>query len=71
MVLENAKPSLKVAITNANTINIEQEVKFIYNELLTLDTISSVFDWLFREKVEFRTRYDEMRFVIVIYAKRD
>jgi len=43
--------------------------KFIYNELLTHDTINSVFAWLFKEGVDFGTKREEYRFVIIIYPK--
>lgn len=71
MILDNAKPRLEGAIEKANSENIEQEVKFIYNEMLTHDTISSVFDWLFRKSIDFRTRHDEYRFVVIIYPKKE
>ena len=69
MILENTKPRLMAAIEKANSTNEEQEVTFIYNELLTHDTISSVFDWLFKGGVDFGTRHDEYRFVVIIYPK--
>jgi len=67
MILENAKPRLNEAIDKANSEKEKQEVTFLYAELLTNDTITSVFDWLFRESVDFKTRHDEARFVIVVY----
>ena len=71
MILENAKPRLKEAIEKANSTKQKQEVTFIYNELLTHDTISAVFDWLFRSCVDFGTRYDEYRFVIIVCPKNN
>jgi hypothetical protein len=69
MILENAKPRLNEAIDKANSTKEIQEVTFIYNELLTYDTITSVFDWIFRQNVDFGTRHDEYRFVILIHPK--
>jgi len=66
MILENAKPKLDEAIEKANLLKENQEVKFIYNELLTGDTIHSVFDYLFRKSINFATKNEEYRFVIVI-----
>lgn len=71
MILENAKPRLNEAIEKANSTKEKQEVTFIYNELLTSDTIISVFEWLFREGVDFGTRHDEYRFVMIIYPKNN
>jgi hypothetical protein len=69
MILENAKPRLNEAIEKANSTNQKQEVTYTYSELLTHDTISAVFDWLFREHVDFETRHDEYRFVVIICPK--
>lgn len=69
MILENAKPRLNEAIVKANLSNKKQEVTFIYNEMLTSDTISSVFFWLFKESVAFETRHDDYRFVVIIHPK--
>jgi hypothetical protein len=69
MILENAKPRLSEAIEKANSTKEKQEATFIYNELLTHDTITAVFDWLFRSSVEFGTRYDEYRFVVIVFPK--
>ncbi len=66
MILDNAKPRLVEAIEKAKATKEEQEVTFIYNELLNYDTISSVFDWVFRQGVDFETRHDEYRFVVII-----
>ena len=71
MILENAKPRLNDAIELANQSKKEQEVTFIYNELLTHDTVTAVFDWLFRQSVDFKTRHDEYRFVIIVYPKHN
>ncbi len=71
MILENAKPRLIEAIEKAKTTKKEQEVTFIYNELLNYDTISSVFDWLFRQSVDFETRHDEYRFVVIVKPKKN
>lgn len=70
MILDNAKPRLKEAIEKANSSKENQEVLFIYNELLSYDTIMSVFEWLFRDGVDFGTRHDEYRFVIIINPKK-
>ena len=70
MILENAKPRLNEAIEKANSTKEQQEVTFIYNELLNYDTITSVFDWLFRSGIDFGTRRDEYRFVIIVYPER-
>lgn len=64
MILANAIPKLEEAISKA--VTEPQEVPFIYNELLTLDTIILVFEWLFRKGIDFKTRHDEFRFVIEI-----
>ncbi len=69
MILDNAKPRLIEAIEKAATTKEKQEVNFIYNELLNYDTISSVFDWLFRQSVDFETRRDEYRYVVIIKPK--
>ncbi len=69
MILKNAKPRLNEAIEKVISTKEKQEVTFIYNELLSHDTISSVFDWLFRENVDFQTRHDEYRFVIIVHPK--
>ena len=66
MILENAKPKLDEAIEKANLLKESQEIKFIYNELLTGDTIHSVFDYLFRNSINFATRNEEYRFVIIV-----
>lgn len=71
MILENAKPRLKKAIEEANISKESQDVKFIYNETLDYDTIFSVFEWLFREGVDFGTRHEEYRFVIIIFPKHE
>lgn len=71
MILENAKPRLSKAIEKANSTKEKQEVTFIYNELLTHDTITAVFDWLFRSGVDFGTRHDEYRFVIIVCPKNN
>ena len=70
MILSNAKVRLNDAIEKANSTNEEQSVSFLYNELLTYDTITSVFDWLFREAVDFETRRCEYRFLIIIKPKK-
>lgn len=70
MILENAKPRLDEAIEKANLTKENQEVTFIYNELLTHDTITAVFDWLFRKGIDFGTRHDEYRFIIIIFTKK-
>jgi hypothetical protein len=66
MILDNAKPRLEDAVFKANVTKRPQDVAFIYNELLTHDTIISVFDWLFKEGVDFATRRDEFRFVVIV-----
>ena len=71
MILENAKPRLNEAIEKANSTKQEQETTFIYNEMLTNDTVMSVFEWLFRSSVDFRTRHDEYRFVIIVYPQNN
>ncbi len=69
MILENAKPRLLEAIAKSKELNTPQEVTFIYNEMLGYDTIFSVFEWLFRKSVDFQTRHDEFRFVIIIHPR--
>ncbi len=69
MILENAKPRLLEAIEKANSTKEKHEVTFIYNELLSYDTIFSVFEWIFRQSIDFETRRDEYRFVIIIHPK--
>lgn len=69
MILENTKPRLREVIEEANLTGEKQEVTFIYNELLTHDTIISVFEWLFRESIDFGTRNEEYRFVLIINPK--
>jgi hypothetical protein len=69
MILNNAKPRLNEAIENANKTKQPQEVTFIYNELLTYDTITLVFEWLFKQSIDFMTRHDEYRFVLIIQPK--
>lgn len=71
MILDNAIPRLKEAIEKANKENENQEVKFIYNELHTYDTITAVFEWVFKQGVDFSTRHDEYRFVIIIHPKNN
>lgn len=70
MILENATPRLIEAIEKANTSGESQEVKFIYQELLNYDKIYSVFEWIFKQSVDFTTRHDEYRFVIIIHPKK-
>lgn len=67
MILINAIPRLEEAIKNSNSSDIPTGVSFLYNELLTHDTISSVFDWLFRKNVDFSTKHEEFRFIIIIH----
>ena len=69
MILDNAIPRLQEAIDLANSSKEKQEVSFIYNEMLTHDTISTVFMWLFRCSTDFETRHDEFRFVVIIHPK--
>ena len=69
MILDNAKPKLEEAIALTTLTGQSQEVKFIYNELVTYDTITSVFNWLFREGIDFTTKREEYRFVVIIHPK--
>lgn len=71
MILKNAQPRLNEAFDKANETKESQEVTFIYNEMLTHDTIFSVFEWLFRQGIDFTTRHDEYRFVLIIQPKKD
>ncbi len=66
MILENAKPRLLEAINDCKKTNTPKEVKFIYNELLTYDKIYSVFEYLFSLNIDFSTRNEEYRYVIII-----
>jgi hypothetical protein len=67
MILQNAKQRLLEASEKANIEETTQEVTFIYNELLTHDGILSVFEWLFRNSIDFGTRHDEFRFVVLVF----
>ncbi len=69
MILDNAIPRLLEAYEKANSEKETQEVKFIYNELQTNDTITSVFDYLYFKGIDFGTRHDEFRFVLLIFSK--
>ena len=70
MILENAIPRLEAAIKEADSTKEPTGVAFLYNEVLTHDTITSVFDWLFRKSTDFSTRHDEYRFVVIIHPKK-
>ena len=69
MIFENAKPRLDEAIEKANSTKESQEVRFIYNELSDSESMSPVFNYFFKNSVEFSTRYDEFRFVVIIHPK--
>ncbi len=69
MILDNAKPRLQEAMDEADKTKLPQEVKFIYNELHTIDTITSVFEWIYKQGRDFATRRDEYRYVIIIQPK--
>ena len=71
MILENSLPRIKDYIELANHKDEPQDVTFVYQEMNTHDTIHSVFKWLFNNNIEFSTRYDQMRFVVVVHPKRD
>jgi len=70
MILNNAIPRLTEAINKTILTSRKQKVKFIYNELLTGDTINSVFNWIFRKGYDFTTNHDEYRFEITILPKQ-
>ena len=69
MILNNAIPRLEQAIEIATETKKEQQVRFLYNELLTHDTISSVFNYIFKKGIDFETRHEEYRFVVIIKPK--
>lgn len=69
MILENAKPRLVEAYDKAQKTGVPQEVKFIYNEILNYEEISPVFKWLFKEGMDFTTRRDEYRYVLIMNPK--
>ena len=69
MILKNAQPRLIEAMKLANQKNEKQTVTFLYNELLTSDTISSVFDWIFKRGYDFTTNRAEYRYEITIHPK--
>jgi hypothetical protein len=69
MILENAKPRILEAMELANCTQEKQEVKFIYNELKTHDTIGAVFMWILQQFHDFTTRHDEYQFVVIIHPK--
>jgi hypothetical protein len=70
MILDNAKPRLLDAMQLANYTKENQEVRFIYNELGTHDTVGAVFMWILQQGHDFSTRSDEWRFVIIIHPKK-
>lgn len=70
MILRNATPRLMEAFNKATETKESQEVKFIYNELNNYDTIVAVFEWLYKQSIEFTTKYEEYRFVLIIHPKR-
>jgi len=70
MILNNAIPRLSEAMRLTEESKQDQEVPFIYNELLTYDTIGAVCLWIIRQGYEFTTRQDEYRFVIIIHPKK-
>lgn len=69
MNFENVKPRLEIAIEKANNTKENQEVLFIYNELLTKDSMNPIFEFLFSQGIDFATRHDEYRFVVIIFPK--
>lgn len=69
MILKNALPRIEEAIEKANTTKVEQEVTFMYHELMTYDTVISLFEWLFRKSIPFKSSYNEHRYVITILPK--
>lgn len=71
MIFENAKPRLDDAIKLANSSKESQEVKFIYNELCDKEAMGPAFNYLFWEGVDYTTRHDEYRFVLIIHPKHD
>ncbi len=71
MIIENAKHRINEAFGKADLSNTEQELIYIYNELLNYDTITSVFDYIFRKGYDFKTRHDEYRFVVIVYPKKN
>ena len=66
MILENAIPRLEKAIELSISEKQPKEVAFLYHELRTIDTISSVFNWIYEKGVDFQTRRDDSRFVIIV-----
>jgi len=69
MIFENLKPRLNEAILEADKTQEECEVKLIYNELFSKDSLNPAFEYLFGLTRDFRTRHDEYRFILVIYPK--
>lgn len=66
MILENLKPRLLETLIKATETNTPVEMPLIYNELLTHDKIYSVFEFMFNVGMDFETRKDEFRYVIIV-----
>lgn len=69
MIFENAKPRMERVIEKANNTKENQEVTFIYNELMTKDSANPIFEFLFSQGIDFATRHGEYRFVVIIFPK--
>lgn len=69
MIIDNTIPRLQEDINLTNSTKEKQPVSFIYNEMLTHDTISAVFMWLFKCSTDFETKHDESKFVVIIHPK--
>ena len=69
MILKNALPRIEEAIEEVNKTGVEKDVTFMYHELMTYDTVISLFEWLFKKSIPFKSSYTEHRYVITILPK--
>lgn len=71
MILKNVQPRIELAMKKADESKEKVEIPLMYQELLTYDTIISVFEFIFKQSYDFTTRHDEFRFVIIIHPKNN
>jgi hypothetical protein len=70
MIWNNLKPRIEEAIVLADKDKVAQEVRLIYNELSSKNSMNECFEWLFSIGRSFATRFDEFRFVVIINPKK-
>ena len=70
MIFENLQPRIDDAIKEADLTKEPKEVKLIYNEIGYDWAMNPAFEYLFSKSIEFATRYDETRFVLIILPKK-